>query len=249
MNKNPFLKLLMVGILVLVGSNTISAQAEKVELVIHKRMYVDPNANPEFKVNSGLLEIDQPDTYGFDGVEFTLIDLTEYFENQNNAYEETMEYLLNMDRSLLDTLISTDGEVVQKTTTSTVNGESGIGQFIINTSEYNKENQVFLILETYTPYYLGEYEVIYQGAPLFVVLPVENPEQTGTYLSTIHLYPKNFGYTIIPEPPVQEPEIPDLPATGIEEKLPVLGIELIASGLVIIALSTKFKKETFNEEK
>lgn len=227
---------------------------EKVEFVIHKRMYIDPEANPNFEKNSGLVQELENDTYGFNGVEFTLYDMSHYFQSLSTSFDEIAQDISNMTRAEVESLVSDKGIRIDSVVTSTVGDEAGIAKISVNPKNYADENQVFLFLETKTPLHIGEYEVIHKATPMVIVLPVENPVVPGVYMNTIHLYPKNFGYIIDEEPelpviPPKPPVKPVLPGTGIETKLPVVAFVIVGFGLVMVGLSRRVSKDTYKEKK
>lgn len=242
----------MVMVAVLLSFTTISAiEDDKIEFTIHKRMYSDPDANPDYTSSSGLLELIEEGTYGFNGVEFSVFELSEYFAQESLNYETIAKEIADMPVEELLLLANSKGQLIDTITTTTVGGEPGIASITVNPLDYAEENQVFLFVETKTPNIDGKYEVIHKATPMLIVLPVEHPEIKDEYLSQIHLYPKNFGYVVdeepekpvIPEPPVN----PELPATGISTKIPVLATTTLGLGLVLLAIN-KYTKIEKNEE-
>lgn len=243
--------MVLISFLVLSGISSVRIRSDSViEFVIHKRMYVDPNANPDFKVNDGLRKELEEDTFGFDGAEFTVFELSSYLELLGLSYEESISKMMNLNNEDLINILNLEGDYVDTVTTSMIDNESGVAHLRVNQTE--EMNRVFVFIETFTPKYLDTYEVIHKAVPMFVVTPVEHPVNSGTYLSTIHLYPKNYGYKEEIKPPdVIDPEvpntIPDLPGTGISSEVPYMAIGFIGFGLVVLVISKKIK-EKYNEK-
>lgn len=240
---------LTVLILVLTVIPTYALDEEIVEIVLHKRMYVDPNASPNLNISSGLLEPMGDDTYGFNGVEFTIFDISEYVAKSEEDYESISQRISNQSIDSLVVLGETEGHLVEKAITTTQQKEAGIAKIQVD----GKLNQAYLILETKTPKIQESYEVIHMATPMLVILPIENPINKETMLSTIHLYPKNFGYMPeilpeLPEPPKpQEPGV--IPPTGVSNGNFIAAYALIGVGLVILVLNKKNSKEENYENK
>lgn len=213
---------------------------EPVEIVIHKRMYVDPSANPNHKNNSGLIEPVENGTYGLDGVEFTIYDLTNYISQSKEDYDTMAQRISNQSIDTLINLGESEGYLVDKVVTITQEGEAGVANILVN----GNYNQTYLILETKTPKVNGSDDVIHKATPMLIVLPVEHPMNKDTLLSTVHLYPKSFGY--VPEVLPQVPDKEVHPPTGVSRKslLPAFGI--IGVGLLVLFLN---KGKKFQGEK
>ena len=227
----------------LLGTTKVNAEEDilKTEFILHKRMYIDPKANPKEVSNTGL---EMPDeefmnketTYGLNDVVFEIYDVSEYVRKQRQVDEkkstqEIQKYFSdtkpnqlaeNFKNNLVDTVV-----------TKTINGESGMAVFEATSKE---ETPAYLILEKAAPLIRGQ-KIIKLAMPMLIILPVENPLEEGNYLSTIHLYPKNAQYDV-PEPekkvpptpkPDPKPKKPFLPQTGeIKSAMAILGVVVIA---------------------
>lgn len=252
MKKLYITKLLtVVMVLLFTLTSVYSIEEESVEFIIHKRMYVDPEAVPDEVLNSGLLQKIDDSTYGFNDVEFTVYDMSNYFSDQTLEYEDLASMLNGMSNDNAITFGVEQGQELAKLVTKTMDGEAGLAKFRVNPLDYADENQVFMFVETKTPDIEGKYDVIHKGTPMLIVLPVENPQVKGDYLKEIHLYPKNFGYIVDEEPTIPDlpkpPVIPNLPSTGISNKVPVMATTSLGLGFIVLALSKYRKKE--EEEK
>ena len=230
----------------LLGTTKVNAEEEvlKMEFILHKRMYIDPKANPIEVPNTGL---EMPDeefmnketTYGLNDVVFEIYDVSEYIHDQlseeqpnkeKKSTQEIQKYFIdtkpnqlaeNFKNNLVDTVV-----------TKTINGESGVAVFEATSKE---EIPAYLILEKAAPLIKGQ-KIIKLAMPMLIILPVENPLEEGNYLSTIHLYPKNAQYDV-PEPkkevppapkPDPKPKKPFLPQTGeIKSAMAILGVVVI----------------------
>lgn len=227
----------------LLGTTKVNAEEDilKTEFILHKRMYIDPKANPKEVSNTGL---EMPDeefmnketTYGLNDVVFEIYDVSEYVRKQRQGEEkkstqeiqtyfsdtEPNQLAENFKNNLVDTVV-----------TKTINGESGMAVFEATSKE---ETPAYLILEKAAPLIKGQ-KIIKLAMPMLIILPVENPLEEGNYLSTIHLYPKNAQYNV-PEPekkvppipkPDPKPKKPFLPQTGeIKSAMAILGVVVIA---------------------
>lgn len=202
-----------------------------VVIVLHKLMYVDPSASPDYKINSGLIESVDDDTYGFNGVEFTIYDLSDYVAQRKESYETIAQRISNKSLDSLIKLGDTQGHLVEKVVTTTQQGEAGVAKLRVN----GDLNKAYLILETNTPKIEGLYEVNHNAVPMLVVLPVEHPTIKDTMLSTIHLYPKNFGYVPDVLPEVPYPGIH--PPTGISRSSCIPAYGILGVGLLILFLN------------
>lgn len=236
---------ILLSCLVLFGLlNPIITQAEEtIDFIIHKRLYVDADNYPEDAINSGLIKEVEPGTYGMDGVEFTVYDLSEYFIDSKESYEDFAIRINNTKLDLLLEFANEKGTKIDTITTSTINGEAGVAKFSLNSEDYSSDMQMVLILETFTPEFSDEYKIHQKSSPMLISLPIENPEQEGDYLNVIHLYPKGYGYMDIeqPLPPITDPE---LPSTGVESNFPMYAYGLVVLGLMLFTSSNiKLKKK------
>lgn len=247
MRKGRLILTMLILVLTLIPTliPTYALNDETVEIVLHKRMYVDPNAIPNFKISSGLLEPVGDDTYGFNGVEFTIFDISDYRAKSDEDFDSFAQRLSNHSIDSLVILGETEGHLVERVITTTQQKEAGIAKIRVD----GKRHQAYLILETKTPKIQETYEVIHKATPMLVVLPVEDPTNKEAMLSTIHLYPKNFGYRpeVLPQTPnpeVRPPELGGIPPTGRSSSNFTLAHVLIGVGLFILVVNKgKISKE------
>lgn len=223
----------------LLGATKVNAEEDilKTEFILHKRMYIDPKANPKEVSNTGL---EMPDeefmnketTYGLNDVVFEIYDVSEYVRKQRQGEEKksTQEIQTYFSDTKPNQLAENfKNNLVDTVVTKTINGESGMAVFEATSKE---ETPAYLILEKAAPLIKGQ-KIIKLAMPMLIILPVENPLEEGNYLSTIHLYPKNAQYDV-PEPekkvpPTPKPKKPFLPQTGeIKSTMAILGVVVIA---------------------
>lgn len=228
-------------VLIIVPRYIKADETNIIKIVIHKRMYYDSKANPEYKKTSGLETEHDNNTFGFNDVEFSIYSLTDYVNNSNETFEKIRNDISNMSIKSAVNFGESKGVLLDKITTQTIDGEIGVAKLNVEQIDSGPINQAFLILETNTPKFKGEYEVTHLATPMLIVLPVENPIQIGEYLSVIHLYPKNFGYTIdelIPSP--NDPSLPEeLPQTGITNQNHALAYLAVGIGVIILLINKK----------
>lgn len=227
----------------LLGTTKVNAEEDilKTEFILHKRMYIDPKANPKEVSNTGL---EMPDeefmnketTYGLNDVVFEIYDVSKYVREQRQGEEKksTQEIQTYFSDTKPNQLAENfKNNLVDTVVTKTINGESGMAVFEATSKE---ETPAYLILEKAAPLIKGQ-KIIKLAMPMLIILPVENPLEEGNYLSTIHLYPKNAQYDV-PEPekkvpptpkPDPKPKKPFLPQTGeIKSAMAILGVVVIA---------------------
>ena len=219
--------------------NAEEQEVLKTEFILHKRMYIDPKATPKEVSNTGL---EMPDeefmnketTYGLNDVVFEIYDVSEYVRKQRKVKKSTQEIQKYFSDTKPNELSETfKNNLVDNVVTKTSNGESGMAVFEATSKE---ETPAYLILEKAAPLIKGQ-KIIKMAMPMLIILPVENPLEEGSYLSTIHLYPKNAQYDVSepekkvpPTPkPDPKPKKPFLPQTGeIKSAMAILGVVVIA---------------------
>lgn len=231
-------------VLALTLAPTYALEEEPVTIVIHKRLYVDPGGNTSYKNNSGLIDSLGDGSYGLNGVEFTIYDLSDYISQSKEDYDTLAQRISNQSMDSLIGLGESEGYLVDKLETTTQEGESGVAKILVN----GNYNQAYLILETKSPKVNGSYEVIHKATPMLVVLPVEHPINKDTLLSTVHIYPKTFGY--VPEVLPQVPDKEVHPPTGVSRNSLMPAYVIIGVGLLVLILNKgKNSKEKNNENK
>ena len=209
------------------------------EIVLHKRMYIDPKAEPEDILNTGTPMPDAPFmdkeiAYGLNDVVFEWYDVTDYVKQQqkdNKTQQDIQTYFRDTEPARLAETFKAN--LLDTVVTKTIEGESGMA--VIHTSS-KEETPAYLILEKAAPLVKGQ-KIIKMATPMLVILPVENPLEEGTNLATIHLYPKNAQYKVPvpdekepPKPkPTPRPKKPFLPQTGeVKSIMALLGVVLTA---------------------
>ena len=231
------------------GMQSVDASENNdITLVIHKRVYKESDSIPNYNVNTGLLEDLNDDTYGLNGVVFTIYDVSDYIKDRlkTNTAEIISQEISNLTNAEILTHISGKSEKIQEITTSGVGESAGTATF--STVNATGENFAYLILETYVP---PSTNIAQMSAPMLIVLPIEDPMNHGQYLNTIHLYPKGYEYAI-PDPVVPKPPTKpggNLPGTGEGLKQEIV-LAYVVSGLGIMLLGISFiKKEKYKGEK
>lgn len=233
------------------AANQSVIKEDRATLYIHKRMYKNPNARPSYTENDGLQrEVEnESDTYGLNDVTFGIYDVTLPLAEKlkTRSLEDIQQEVLAWD--LDETHHPLPGsQKLGSIKTKTINQESGLGRFEFTIPEV--ENPAILIVEEDAPLINGE-KIEYPAAPMLIVFPVENPMQSGSYLSEIHLYPKNYGYRVKETPPNKpvtpspKPHKPSLlPQTGeAKTAITLIGFVIVVSVGVIGLRNKKIKKK------
>ena len=218
---------------------------EVTTIVIHKRVFLDSNAEAELRVNNGI-ELDESNdlanpqkTFGLNGAVFEVYDATEYITQLQADYSNEVIEQAVLDADLDDLRAElTEGNKLGEVTTGTLDGEVGIATISI---ENLTDQTMLIILEKAS---LPANTTIRSiTAPMLISFPVTNPDTNSeeAFLSTVHLYPKSTlrgrlpqtgGETPTPTPVTPTPVTPKptgrLPQTG--EAKSMIGL----FGLVIV---------------
>lgn len=214
-------------------------------LVIHKRVFIDANAEPEIRVNNGA-ELDQSNdlanpqkTFGLNGAIFEVYDATEYITRLQADYsnEEIEQAVLDAD---LDDLRKelTEENKLGEVTTGTLDGEVGIAT--ISIENLTSDPTMFIILEKAS---LPANTTIRSiTVPMLISLPVTNPDPTSeeAFLSTVHLYPKSTIRGRLPQTGGETPTPTPTPTPTVTPKptgrLPQTGEAKTMMGLFGLAI-------------
>lgn len=227
-----------------------------IEFVLHKKMFKDFNATPDYTQNTGLeMDSNAEETYGLNNVTFEVYEVTDWAaeELQTQSLENLMTKVMNTPMQELRGKFSSDvkNPLLQEVVTTTIANEDGVAVVNVTPAIHNS---AYLFLETKAPAIEGQ-EIRELAAPMLVVLPIENPSVSGSYLSTIHLYPKNSGVELPKPPEPQKPEQPkpekpskpgkpSLPITGeAKSMISILGIALLITAFLL------YRKQVNNQMK
>lgn len=236
----PKIVSLVFAMLLLFGTQTVFAEAENltedITLVIHKRMYFDSDAKPDFTQNTGIeQESVDNETYGLNDVVFSIYDGTDFVRKRSSSKSlaDIQKEVLNEDAATLKSSLSSD-LLLTHATTATVNGEDGVASVLISREKLLIDNPAFLIFEESAPLINGQ-EIKHTTSPLLVILPILDPKNDGSFLNEIHLYPKNFGFiTDKPEVPKKEPPKKARPDKGLLPQTGEVKTAMVYLGIMVI---------------
>lgn len=250
-NKSHLLLLLLITSLGITFTNAqkIAADEQPFTFILHKRVFKDSGDLKTIKdnglvitpndPNSGVIDSDK--TYGLNGVTFDVYDVTSYVSNalKSTSKEALMKHVTNTDKASLLAEIKPYQPTSQEVVTVSSDGEDGVARFSVQPTS---QNSAYLILEKQiSDKDAGKVKMT--ATPMLVILPVANPVDKTSFLTTINLYPKNTAVKTPVIPPInpvnpKPPHFPFLPDTGeVKSAMVVLG-----SIAVIIAVSFWYKR-------
>ena len=246
-NKSHLLLLLLITSLGITFTNApkIAADEQPITFILHKRVFKDSGDLKTIKdnglvitpndPNSGVIDSDK--TYGLNGVTFDVYDVTSYVSNalKSTSKEALMKHVTNTDKASLLAEIKPYQPTSQEVVTVSSDGEDGVARFSVQPTS---QNSAYLILEKQiSDKDAGKVKMT--ATPMLVILPVANPVDKTSFLTTINLYPKNVG-TIVEKPVTptkpKKPSKPKirLPQTGEAKSfLGILGILLIGTAIIL----------------
>lgn len=206
----------------LLNGQKIAADEQPITFILHKRVFKDSNDLKTVK-NNGLLItpgtqnaslIDADKTYGVNDVTFNVYDVTSYVtaKLKKMSRDDLLKQVTNTDKADLLTAISPYQPTSQEIVTRTSDGQDGVARLTVNPTS---EHSAYLILEKQiADKDVGKVKMT--ATPMLVILPVVNPVDEKTLLTTIHLYPKNTAIhkSVIPPVNPKPPFVPHLPDTG-----------------------------------
>ncbi|WP_270329333.1 SpaA isopeptide-forming pilin-related protein [Streptococcus infantarius] len=241
-NKSHLLLLLLITSLGITFTNAqkIAADEQPITFILHKRVFKDSGDLKTIKdnglvitpndPNSGVIDSDK--TYGLNGVTFDVYDVTSYVSNalKSTSKEALMKHVTNTDKASLLAEIKPYQPTSQEVVTVSSDGEDGVARFSVQPTS---QNSAYLILEKQIPD-KDAGKVKMTATPMLVILPVANPVDKTSYLTTINLYPKNTAVKTPVIPPVnpvnpKPPHFPFLPDTG-----EVKSVMVVLGGIVVI---------------
>ncbi|WP_270300669.1 SpaA isopeptide-forming pilin-related protein [Streptococcus infantarius] len=241
-NKSHLLLLLLITSLGITFTNAqkIAADEQPITFILHKRVFKDSGDLKTIKdnglvitpndPNSGVIDSDK--TYGLNGVTFDVYDVTSYVSNalKSTSKEALMKHVTNTDKASLLAEIKPYQPTSQEVVTVSSDGEDGVARFSVQPTS---QNSAYLILEKQiSDKDAGKVKMT--ATPMLVILPVANPVDKTSYLTTINLYPKNTAVKTPVIPPVnpvnpKPPHFPFLPDTG-----EVKSVMVVLGGIVVI---------------
>ena len=241
-NKSHLLLLLLITSLGITFTNAqkIAADEQPITFILHKRVFKDSGDLKTIKdnglvitpndPNSGVIDSDK--TYGLNGVTFDVYDVTSYVSNalKSTSKEALMKHVTNTDKASLLAEIKPYQPTSQEVVTVSSDGEDGVARFSVQPTS---QNSAYLILEKQiSDKDAGKVKMT--ATPMLVILPVANPVDKTSYLTTINLYPKNTAVKTPVIPPVnpvnpKPPDFPFLPDTG-----EVKSVMVVLGGIVVI---------------
>lgn len=241
-NKSHLLLLLLITSLGITFTNApkIAADEQPITFILHKRVFKDSGDLKTIKdnglvitpndPNSGVIDSDK--TYGLNGVTFDVYDVTSYVSNalKSTSKEALMKHVTNTDKASLLAEIKPYQPTSQEVVTVSSDGDDGVARFSVQPTS---QNSAYLILEKQiSDKDAGKVKMT--ATPMLVILPVANPVDKTSYLTTINLYPKNTAVKTPVIPPVnpvnpKPPDFPFLPDTG-----EVKSVMVVLGGIVVI---------------
>lgn len=241
-NKSHLLLLLLIMSLGITFTNAqkIAADEQPITFILHKRVFKDSGDLKTIKdnglvitpndPNSGVIDSDK--TYGLNGVTFDVYDVTSYVSNalKSTSKEALMKHVTNTDKASLLAEIKPYQPTSQEVVTVSSDGDDGVARFSVQPTS---QNSAYLILEKQiSDKDAGKVKMT--ATPMLVILPVANPVDKTSYLTTINLYPKNTAVKTPVIPPVnpvnpKPPDFPFLPDTG-----EVKSVMVVLGGIVVI---------------
>lgn len=180
---------------------------ENVELILHKHISRDVNADEIEEYQNTGLPIEESEWENVDvvtkatplnGANFTVYDITDYYESQAMTPTQFVAYFSTMNRNQLNDFI--ERKQPQEATNSPIKTKSdvefGEGVARIKVPRLNGDRDaVYLIVETALDPDRGfNIDLEKKAIPIAVVLPIMNPKDEANELTQIHIYPKNIGY-------------------------------------------------------
>ena len=241
-NKSHLLLLLLITSLGITFTNAqkIAADEQPITFILHKRVFKDSGDLKTIKdnglvitpndPNSGVIDSDK--TYGLNGVTFDVYDVTSYVSNalKSTSKEALMKHVTNTDKASLLSEIKPYQPTSQEVVTVSSDGDDGVARFSVQPTS---QNSAYLILEKQiSDKDAGKVKMT--ATPMLVILPVANPVDKTSFLTTINLYPKNTAVKTPVIPPVnpvnpKPPHFPFLPDTG-----EVKSVMVVLGGIVVI---------------
>ncbi|WP_416183385.1 MAG: VWFA domain-containing protein [Pseudolactococcus raffinolactis] len=241
-NKSHLLLLLLITSLGITFTNAqkIAADEQPITFILHKRVFKDSGDLKTIKdnglvitpndPNSGVIDSDK--TYGLNGVTFDVYDVTSYVSNalKSTSKEALMKHVTNTDKASLLAEIKPYQPTSQEVVTVSSDGDDGVARFSVQPTS---QNSAYLILEKQiSDKDAGKVKMT--ATPMLVILPVANPVDKTSFLTTINLYPKNTAVKTPVIPPVnpvnpKPPPFPFLPDTG-----EVKSVMVVLGGIVVI---------------
>lgn len=241
-NKSHLLLLLLITSLGITFTNAqkIAADEQPITFILHKRVFKDSGDLKTIKdnglvitpndPNSGVIDSDK--TYGLNGVTFDVYDVTSYVSNalKSTSKEALMKHVTNTDKASLLAEIKPYQPTSQEFVTVSSDGDDGVARFSVQPTS---QNSAYLILEKQiSDKDAGKVKMT--ATPMLVILPVANPVDKTSFLTTINLYPKNTAVKTPVIPPVnpvnpKPPHFPFLPDTG-----EVKSVMVVLGGIVVI---------------
>ena len=230
-----------------------STPEQPISFVLHKRVFKD-SERLKTRENTGLPIsptgsadkdlVDGSITYGLNGVSFQVFDATQYVTDNlaRMSQDALLKHVTNSDKETLLSELAPYQSKIGELVTKADGGEDGVARLTVNPTS---ASSAYLFIETkLDPSDVNRVKMT--ATPMLVILPVENPIEKGTNLTTIHLYPKNTQIKITTPPtlPPTKPKnpLPILPQTG-EAKtvIGILGVLVLGIALLLWRKQTKTK--------
>ncbi|MCJ1993756.1 VWA domain-containing protein [Lactococcus piscium] len=226
---------------------------QPISFVLHKRVFKD-SERLKTRENTGLPIsptgsadkdlVDGSITYGLNGVTFQVFDATQYVTDNlaKMSKSDLLKHVTNSDKDTLISELSPYQSKIGELITKADAGEDGVARLTVNPTS---ASSAYLFIEMkLDPSDVNRVKMT--ATPMLVILPVENPIEKGTNLTTIHLYPKNTQIKVTTPPtlPPTKPKkpLPILPQTG-EAKavMGILGVLILGAVVLLWQKQTRTK--------
>lgn len=189
---------------------------------------------------------------------FSVYNATEFvktkIKNEKMTIEEIQQEVLNTETSKLRKELTSKNKLA--TIATSAFGQEEVAQYNYKDPDYevledenhsNPTNPAVLFLEDESNLSSTKERAV----PILIVLPVEDPQNSGKYLNEIDIYPKSYSYQDIPsvpDPPKKVPNKPFLPQTG-EAKTLAAFIGLMLVGVISFIWKKREKIWRMSHEK
>lgn len=208
----------------IVGSAASESEPEKIDMILHKKEF---ESMPEVIENTGE-EMNFPGK-NLKGAGFTAFNITDFVYGliangmeSDAAIKEAQKVASKIEHGGSETIGSNTYDSFTKMGTQVgsevVTGDNGEAAFKDLAYKTNGKHSVYMFIETTIPDNVSAH-----AAPLIVSLPLTNND-TGKYLETAHLYPKDVTFT--DEKNLNSDELPEINVKGDDKSKHIYGTEV-----------------------
>ncbi|MFD1431615.1 pilin N-terminal domain-containing protein [Lacticaseibacillus yichunensis] len=192
------------------------ASSDDIQVVLHKRVFrearIVDEQNPWSYENDGLAKENDPLSFGLNGANFVVYDLSDRLAEDLEAAKGTGKSQADVKAELVDEFrklgrrqsleYAADNNLRNVTPTGSGKtgydselDENGIARFDLPTYTSDGQMAAYLLLETHVDKdTLLNVDMYKRALPIVVITPFANPSDQTKLLDTIHVYSKNIGY-------------------------------------------------------